>query len=357
MAKLSFEDKLRIQTLREQGLGAKKIKAAYPQKNWSLATLNKICKRVDETGSAVIRKPGSGRPRVARTAANVEQVTELICSQPDQPGTSKSTREIATDLGISHTSVCNIAKKDLGMKCFKRVPGQVLNVATRNKRLSRCRRLLRRLPLSKLRKVFFTDEKAFYLDPPASSHGKRVWGVGRKRDLPSERLIRQRAKFSRHVMASAGVCYRGKSRLHFVPDKAKVNTECYINNLLPDLLQDCHDLLGEDFVFQQDGAPAHTARRTQDILQQSCPDFIQKDDWPPNSPDLNPLDFHVWGVMLDRYQKHLPKPQNIEELKTVLQQIWESLPQEQIKKSILSVKKRLLACVRVKGGHFEHLLP
>jgi len=26
-----------------------------------------------------------------------------------------------------------------------------------------------------------------------------------------------------------------------------------------------------------------------------CPDFINKEAWPPNSPDLNPLDYHVWG--------------------------------------------------------------
>jgi len=24
-----------------------------------------------------------------------------------------------------------------------------------------------------------------------------------------------------------------------------------------------------------------------------CPDFINKDAWPPNSADLNPLDYHV----------------------------------------------------------------
>ena len=27
--------------------------------------------------------------------------------------------------------------------------------------------------------------------------------------------------------------------------------------------------------------------------QTNCPDFIAKDQWPPNSPDLNPLDYHV----------------------------------------------------------------
>ncbi len=65
MAKISQADKMRIQTLCEQGLGAKAIKAAYPLKNWKLVTLNAICKRIDQRGSAVERKAGSGRPKSA----------------------------------------------------------------------------------------------------------------------------------------------------------------------------------------------------------------------------------------------------------------------------------------------------
>ena len=56
-------------------------------------------------------------------------------------------------------------------------------------------------------------------------------------------------------------------------------------------------------------------------LQQNSPDFIQKDAWPPNSPDLNPLDYHVWGAMLEKYQAHTPKPKNKAELKVVLEAI------------------------------------
>jgi len=54
------------------------------------------------------------------------------------------------------------------------------------------------------------------------------------------------------------------------------------------------------FIFQQDGAPAHTASLAQDWLSRNCPEFIRKEEWPPNSPDLNPLDYHVWGAMLDK---------------------------------------------------------
>ena len=72
------------------------------------------------------------------------------------------------------------------------------------------------------------------------------------------------------------MCFEGKGRLHFIDEKAKVNTVYYINALLPKLLEDCHDLMGDNFIFQQDGAPAHAARLMQQWLSEHCPDFIDK---------------------------------------------------------------------------------
>ena len=50
-----------------------------------------------------------------------------------------------------------------------------------------------------------------------------------------------------------------------------------------------------------------TSSLAQDWLEQHCPDFIKKDEWPPNSLELNSLDFHVWGAMLEN-QAYNPKP-------------------------------------------------
>lgn len=356
MAKLSVIDKMRIQTLREQGCGAKAICKAYPHKRWSLCTVKKVCKRVDERGSAIERKVGSGRPRTARTAENINAVGELLCSQEKRPGMSKSTRQVALQLQISQRSVRNIAHKDLGLKSYKRVAVQVITEATVKKRLERCEALLRRLKAPDCKRVFFTDEKAFYLDPPVCSQNDRVWSAGRKKDIAPERLLLQRAKFSQHVMVSAGVCFSGKGTLHFVAEKVKIDAEHYTSTLLPQLLNDCRVLLADDFVFQQDGAPAHTAHQTQEYLQANTPDFIGKDEWPPNSPDLNPLDYCVWGLMLHSYKKLSPKPKSLAELKIALQTIWDELPLPAIQKAILSFRKRLESCVGAEGGHFEHLL-
>jgi len=46
--------------------------------------------------------------------------------------------------------------------------------------------------------------------------------------------------------------------------------------------------LPSGFIFQQDRAPAHTAKLAQNWIAANCSDFVGKDKWPPNSPDLNP---------------------------------------------------------------------
>jgi len=62
------------------------------------------------------------------------------------------------------------------------------------------------------------------------------------------------------------------------------------------------------------------------------------------------------GTMLERYKSFQPKPENTDELKKVLQLIWDQLPQDSINKVILCFPKRLRACVKAGGGHFEHTL-
>jgi len=77
----------------------------------------------------------------------------------------------------------------------------------------------------------------------------------------------------------------GEERLHFIPDKAKGNGKRYCKILLTKLVEDCKSLLPSGFIFQQDGAPAHTAKLAQNWIATNCSEFIGKDEWPPNSPD------------------------------------------------------------------------
>ena len=59
------------------------------------------------------RKSGSGSPKIVPTVTDdsIEKVADLICSQEDNPGTSKNTRPFVNELNISRTSVQRIAER------------------------------------------------------------------------------------------------------------------------------------------------------------------------------------------------------------------------------------------------------
>ena len=81
---------------------------------------------------------------------------------------------------------------------------------------------------------------------------KCVWSACKKRDIHESRMVVERSKLAKHIMVSAGVCYGGKGRLHFIPDKAKGNAQFYAETLLPRLIEDCKSVLPSSFIFQQD---------------------------------------------------------------------------------------------------------
>ena len=69
-----------------------------------------------------------------------------------------------------------------------------------------------------------------------------------------------------------------------------------------------------------DVAPAHIARITQNWLQANCPGFIEKNRWPPNSPVLNPLDYHICTAMLEKYHKLSQNPRRLMSWKSLCKQ-------------------------------------
>jgi len=88
------------------------------------------------------------------------------------------------------------------------------------------------------------------------------------------------------------------------------------SNMLPAIRQ----IAGEQFIFQQDNVPAHRARDTVEIFRRSTPQFIAPDLCPPNSTDLNPVYYKIWGVMQEWVYKTLIR--DMEDLKRRLNTVW-----------------------------------
>jgi inhibitor of nuclear factor kappa-B kinase subunit alpha len=113
------------------------------------------------------------------------------------------------------------------------------------------------------------------------------------------------------------------------------------------------------WTFQQDSAPCHTSFRdpatsTKAFLDANVPRYWWTDKWPAASPDLNPMDYSIWGILQARVGKKFYR--SVKDLKTSLKREWRAIPQESIRKAIEQFPKRLELCIDARGGHIEHLM-
>jgi transposase len=110
-------------------------------------------------------------------------------------------------------------------------------------------------------------------------------------------------------------------------------------------------------LFMQDGAGIHRERVVRSFFQQRHSNTI---DWPPYSPDLNPIE-HLWWALKKRIYRHYPQYNNLsqaeeewEGLVEALQECWRSIPSKLIKRLIMSMPQRLHACRRVRGWQTKY---
>lgn len=351
---LSKDDRIVIKVLRqEKRYNALRFLKEFPNKHWSRRTLERLISQIDKTGS-VEKREKCGRPRTSRNPENINKVEELVLSQEDAPGTHRTGRQIAREIGISRTSVRRIIDKDLNLKCFKRKRAQELSEANKITRLVRVKQLLKKYPEHLVEFIWFTDEKLFTVASPTNFQNDRLYAprATTKKMLPAARLLRTRSHFSKSVMVSVGVSALGCTQLVFIEPGVKVNGAYYRDDLLAQhLLPAIREISGDFFIFQQDSAPAHRAKETVQFLSNATPDFITPLLWPPNSPDLNPVDYKVWSVLQERvYQTRI---RDVNHLKQRLVEEWSMFDQSIVDSAVKEWRVRLRACVRANGGHFE----
>ena len=125
----SRDDLSLIKTLRqEKHYGAKRFLKEFPNRNWSIAALNRLIAKIDTSAD---KRYGGGRPHTVRTMENVESVETLVLSQEDRPGTHRTIRQVFSETGISRTSMHRIIHKELQLKCLKKKQAQDLTDANK----------------------------------------------------------------------------------------------------------------------------------------------------------------------------------------------------------------------------------
>lgn len=342
-----------IKCFEEKGWRGQKIINEFPGKKWNRQSINRVIKQFEETRSTK-RRVGSGRPKSVSTEENVAVVVNLSCSQENAPGTHLSQRQISKDLGITRSSVQVIQKK-AGLKAFKRIKVSRRDDKVKGKRKSRCRKLLDKFSTSDVRTIIFTDEKDFSVEIAKNHHNDAIYGTSKK-DIPVSRLYHESSRFSKKIMVSAGISWKGKTNIHIYPSGEKVNTTVYTAYLQRSLLPDCRRLYGNNYIFQQDGASAHTSEVTQSYLKDSTPNFISKTEWPPQSPDANPMDYAIWNILAEKVYAKRNEKFSEDDLIARIKEAWDEIDLQQIRNSISSWKKRLRLIIKQNGGHIDHLL-
>lgn len=311
-----------------------------------------IHQRLGEYGSFKTRRYDVGRPRRTRTPRAELRVLGEVENNPNL-----SVRLIATQENIPKSSVHEILQEQL-LHPFHYQKVQALNPEDPVARFNFCRtiRNLHNGDQNFTRSILFTDEAGFGRDGLINLHNEHYWSDENPHVVREQRF---QNKFSLNVWA--GIIDDHLIGPHFFPPR--LNGEVYLNFLrddLPSLLDDVPLQIRREMWLLQDGAPPHFTAAVREHLNENFPErwigrggFVQ---WPPRSPDLNPMDFFFWGHLKSLVYKE--PVNNREELRQRIIQNCEVIKQKEglFARIRWNFQKRINLCIEMEGQHFEIFL-
>ncbi len=187
-------------------------------------------------------------------------------------------------------------------------------------------------------KVLFSDESKFCI-----SFGNKVPESGGRVERHRIHVAWSPVWSFQSVMIWAAMSSAGVGPLCFL--KSTVKAAIYQEILEHFMLPSADKLYGDaDFIFQQDLAPAHTAKGTKSWFNDHGVTVL---DWPANSPDLNPIE-NLWGIVKRKMRD--TRLNNADELKATVKETWASIPPQQCHKLITSMPRRIEAVIKAKGA-------
>ncbi|CDF41123.1 unnamed protein product [Chondrus crispus] len=100
----------------------------------------------------------------------------------------------------------------------------------------------------------------------------------------------------------------------------------------------------------QDGAPCHRARVAKRWL---CDNFISVLEWPPYSPDLNPIE-NLWGTLVRSVYAHQRQFKNVDSLSECIRDAWDEINNETLNALVKSMQKRCVEFVLAKRKKIDY---
>lgn len=306
-------------------------------------------------GEDLKHKAGAGRP------TTVTREAKIVISK-SLGKIRHSTRKIAIKLkqkghNISKSTVHRYLKENLGATAYKRPKVPKLTEKQRENRLKFCIER-QNWDVEEWKRVLWSDESPFELFHPSSAQNDRVLSTDSSK-VPPREIIKNPPK----VMVWAIMNHRALSELHFVLPKQMVNSQYYVEEILEKSYRivvhrtrKTGDILTKKLlpdmsraIFMQDGAPAHTANRTQEWCRNNMPAFWAKGEWPGNSPDLNPIE-NLWSILLEKLNEMKPST-NLKQLADSLKVAWKNINPSILENIVAGMPARITKCIQLNGGN------
>ena len=344
-------------------LRAAAVKAKVPYgvaRRWVLRYQN--TKGVDE-------RPKTGRKRALSTAA-AETAKELLLDGA-WSGAAAIGRELhltgLTSKPVHGSTVIRAAKAVAAsqgdpIRVFRGKPVKALTASTLTKRLA----FAHAQKHTHWRSVVFSDRKKFMFWYPGSMVKQVAWV--RKGTKPV-------AKVSSHPMALnvyAALTPKGLTAVHVVAGTSKHSSpfttmrgkparnitageyqQVLTKTLLPEGSRLMGGALGSAWVFQQDNDPTHRAapQIVQAYNKAHGTSITVLPNWPPNSPDLNPIE-NVWSYVQRKVNARACS--TFEEFKQAVIEELAGVPQKHISKLYTSMPKRLEEVISRQGDRTRY---
>ena len=325
----------------------------------SHAFVSKWIARFQQCGS-VEDKPRSGRPSKAN--AVTQQCVLNAAGLPECSSAAAIAAQVQHDRGVvlSKSTVRSILKQ----KGLKHLFPRIVPLLTDKQRLTRvkfAKAALRRERVS-WRRTMVTDSKYFLLHAKGRPAGR--WCTTKTRGKVP------RVKHSVGVHVYMGLTYWGTTKLMFVTGtKGQVSPYKHPKTQLPlpgvgsqgysdvvtvtfkpegDRLFQQSPKWSKSWQLQQDNAPPHKTPTNMALIANIIPGghFLA---WPPNSPDLSPIE-NLWGWMDKQLHKQGPC-KTVKELKGKLEAIKQSISARQLHALFDGMDARMRRVIELDGDH------
>ena len=312
--------------------------------------------RSDNLGYSMDSMPKSRRP------PKIDRVAKIVITK-SLGKRRQSTRKIASRLtrggcNVSHMSVHRYLRGSLGVKPYKRPKRPRLTIKMRENRM-KFAEAHKDWTVSDWNRVLWSDESPFELFQTPNRQNDRVWS---KEAGSIEPCIK--VKFPAKIQVWGIMSHRALSELHIIPQRQTVNGEYYRTNILAGTCKDAINKRAEngsvlvrstsemsEIIFMQDGAPAHTAKLTQEWCEQNLPAFWHKAKWPGNSPDLNPIE-NLWAIVKDKIEQ-LEQATTVCGLIKNVKKAWSSISSDVLQNMVSSMPKRVNQVLERQGDYIQ----